>query len=441
MIKLTTRLGLITGVCAFATALVAGANAVAERREEIRAGATASLDLAVSLLHMQTESGETSRPASILAWRRGIEALRESRQLSVVMATGPRQSAALEAARIDVPGVPDWFVALLAPPADVAERRLAVGGGGDELVLRSEPGDEIARAWSEICRLVGALLACAAAAVGWSAVDLRRSLGALAEIGAALRQFALGKYSVRLAATGRPEIDEVARGFNDMADGLARVQADMSEVAQRSLAIREDERRHLAHELHDGIGQSISAIKALAVSISRKAKPDSGIGPSAMMIADVSSSMYDQVRTMMDRLRPTVLDELGLASALGNMIDGWNAHHEHMFCSFEHSDPLPELAPDVSINVFRIVQEALTNVVKHAEAGSVSVRLRTRDRRNELLLEIEDDGRGFDAAKARRGLGLVGIEERVRAIGGSLQIAAAPGQGTRFEINIPFNGN
>jgi signal transduction histidine kinase len=157
-----------------------------------------------------------------------------------------------------------------------------------------------------------------------------------------------------------------------------------------------------------------------------------------MMIADVSSGMYDQVRQMMDRLRPSILDELGLISAIGSMIDDWNTHHEQTFCGFEHAGQVPGLPADVSINIFRIVQEALTNVVKHAQAGSVMVRLSAGGAQDGLLLEIEDDGRGFDPAAARRGLGLVGIEERVRAVGGALHLVAAPGRGTRFEIHIPL---
>ncbi len=436
--RLVTRLWLIIGGTALTVSLLVGANLAAMRRDHIRMDTNASMDLAFTLLRMQLESRDPMRPASVLAWRRGLEALRESRHLTVTIAAAGRQGATIEAGRIDAPGVPDWFVNFMTPAARVAERRLALDNGSDEIILRVNPVEEIAEAWGEFSVLLGALIGFAAIAGLWVLVDVRRGLARLAEVGAALRQFELGNYAVRVAASNRPEVNEIATTFNGMAEALARGQADMRELAQRSLAIREDERRHLAHELHDGIGQSISAIKALAVSIARKARPDSGIGPSAMMIADVSSSMYDQVRTMMDRLRPSILDELGLASAIGSMIDSWNAHHEHMFCSFEHADPLPVLAPDVSINVFRIVQEALTNVVKHAEASSVSVRLFARASHGEVVLEIEDDGRGFDAAVARRGLGLVGIEERVRAIGGSLRLAAAPGRGTRFEISIPL---
>ena len=437
--RLVTRVGLSVGACALATSLLAGANLAVMRRDHIRMDTAASMDLATALLRMQLQTRDRTRPASVLAWRRGIEALRESRHLTVSIAVAGRRGATIEAGRIDVPGVPKWFVDFMHPGTRVPERRLALDNGSDEIVLQVNPASEIAEAWGECRVLLGALLVFALSAGFWLFVDLRRGLARLAEVAAAIRQFALGNYAVRVAASNRPELDEVVDSFNEMAEASARGQADMRDLAQRSLAIREDERRHLAHELHDGIGQSISAIKALAVSIARKAKPESGIGPSAMMIADVSSSMYDQVRTMMDRLRPSILDELGLASAIGSMIDSWNTHHEHMFCSFEHADPLPWLPPDAAINVFRIVQEALTNVVKHAEASSVSVRLFARTGHDELVLEIEDDGRGFDAAAARRGLGLVGIEERVRAVGGSLRLTAAPGRGTRYEIFIPFN--
>jgi signal transduction histidine kinase len=147
--------------------------------------------------------------------------------------------------------------------------------------------------------------------------------------------------------------------------------------------------------------------------------------------------MYDQVRSMMARLRPSILDELGLVSALGSMIDDWNTHHEDLFCSFEHLGAVPTLSADGAINVFRIVQEALTNVARHAQAATVSVRLRTE--RRACLLDIEDDGCGYDPATVRRGHGLLGIDERVRAMGGRLSLATAPGRGTKFSIVIPLS--
>lgn len=429
------RLWLVALICFLGGAAFAGRWFVSERRAEIRAETESAMSAASALLRMRAEA---ARPSSMLAWREGLEILRDSRHLTATVSSPGRFAAVPEPGNLSVPGVPGWFVALVLPPRLELERRLPIGSEGDEIILRARPDAEVLSAWRELRSTLVAGVTVLVSALLWMSMDLRAGLARFGDLARAIDGFSAGRHETRSAASGRPEIDRVVESFNRLADRIARSEAELSEVAQRSLAIREDERRHLAHELHDGIGQSISAIKALAVSIARKAKPDSGIAPSAMMIADVSSSMYDQVRQMMDRLRPSILDELGLISAIGSMIDDWNTHHEQTFCGFEHSGQIPDLPADVSINIFRIVQEALTNVVKHAQAGSVMVRLSVGGAQDGLRLEIEDDGRGFDAAAARRGLGLVGIEERVRAVGGALHLAAAPGRGTRFEIHIPL---
>jgi len=305
------------------------------------------------------------------------------------------------------------------------------------VIVRAEPADEILEAWRETRLALALLGGFGLVATALVLAVLRRALAPLALLSNALQRFEAGDYDVRLQPSGVPDIDRATESFNHMAGVLSASRSEMTRLAQEALAIREEERRHLAQELHDGLGQSISAIKALAVSIERKARGEGGIGASAAMIANVSTGMYDQVRSMMARLRPSILDELGLVSALANMIDDWNAHHEDVFCSFEHLGAAPTLSADGAINVFRIVQEALTNVARHAQATSVSVRLRT-DRRA-CLLDIEDDGRGFDPATVRRGHGLLGIDERVRAMGGSLSLATAPGRGTKFAITIPLS--
>jgi two-component system sensor histidine kinase UhpB len=227
-----------------------------------------------------------------------------------------------------------------------------------------------------------------------------------------------------------------------MATAQERNAAEVEELARRALVIREEERRHLAHELHDEMGQSISAIKALAVSISRRADPhDPKIKQSADTIAEVSTRVYDRVRQMMSQLRPTTLDELGLVRALEDMIDTWNSHHENVFCGFSASSRLPHLSATQRINLFRIVQEALTNVAKHAGATNASVVLEyTGDgAAGEILLRIRDDGAGFDIRTQPRGLGLVGIHERVRALGGKITLASHPENGTQFEISVPLS--
>jgi two-component system sensor histidine kinase UhpB len=250
---------------------------------------------------------------------------------------------------------------------------------------------------------------------------------------------------VRVATVGVPDIDVIAERFNHMSSVLQRSSQETQLIAQRSLVIQEDERRRLAQELHDELGQSISAIKALAVSIrARTAAFDAALTTSANTIVEVSTDIYDQVRRMMAQLRPVVLDELGLVSALQSMVDDWNARHEDTFCRFSLRGAAPPLSDHIAINCYRIVQEALTNIAKHARADEASVAIEFnqdgREKSCALGITIEDNGVGFDSASVMRGLGLVGIGERVDAMHGEMQFETAPQCGTRYRICVPNVG-
>ena len=435
--SLLLRLSMVVVCILLLTVAVGAVNLVANVRRAVSDEMSSSLELTTVLLQLQVDAADGQQTASVAAWRERLRSLRYSRHLRLSLAA-PGQHREMPIIVPDsVPGVPGWFVRVVAPRGPELVRRIPLGLDGQALIVRADPSDEILEAWGETRFALLTLAAFGLVATALVYAVLRRAMAPLAALSKALQQFEAGNYDVRLARSGVPDIDRATESFNHMASVLSDSRNEMIHLAQRSILIREEERRHLAQELHDGLGQAISAIKALAVSIGRKSEPQSGIATSATMIAEVSSGMYEQVRSMMARLRPSILDELGLVSALSSMIDDWNAHHEDLFCSFEHANPLPELPPEAAINVFRIVQEALTNVVRHAEATSVSVRLRAIDDSAQIELRIADDGKGFDAATVRRGLGLVGIEERVRAMHGKLSLAAEPGSGTIFIIVIP----
>ncbi len=435
--SLLLRLSLVVACILLLTGAVGAVNLVANVRRAVSDEMSSSLELTTMLLQLQVDAGDGQQPVLVAAWRERLRSLRYSRHLRLSLA-GPGQQGELPIIVPEsVPGVPGWFVRVVAPHSPELLRRIPLGGNGQEVMVRADPSDEILEAWGETRLALLTLAAFGLVATALVYAVLRQAMAPLAALSTALQQFEAGNYDLRLGRSGVPDIDRATESFNHMASVLSQSRDEMIHLAQRSLVIREEERRHLAQELHDGLGQSISAIKALAVSIGRKAEPQSGIATSATLIAEVSSSMYDQVRSMMARLRPSILDELGLVSALSSMIDDWNTHHEDLFCSFEHTNPLPELPPEAAINIFRIVQEALTNVVRHADASRVGVRLRALEDGEYIEISIADDGKGFDAATVRRGLGLVGIEERVRAMNGKLSLAAEPGRGTEFAIVIP----
>jgi glucose-6-phosphate-specific signal transduction histidine kinase len=213
-------------------------------------------------------------------------------------------------------------------------------------------------------------------------------------------------------------------------------------LIHKSLAVQEEERRHLARELHDELGQCMTAIQADAEIIhdlSRTANPK--IETSAVAILDVSARIYDVVHSMMQRLRPSVLDDLGLVAAIEEETQAWQQRYRNVDLDLAIKGELSHLGEAVNISVYRIIQESLTNISKHAEASCIGIRLEKRlsGGHEHLWLRIEDNGLGMETdGPAGRGLGLIGMRERVEALNGSFSVASARGRGLRIEIAIPL---
>lgn len=340
---------------------------------------------------------------------------------------------------------PDWFVRLVRPPALQLTRNIAPADSyGLQVVIEADPADEIGEAWKEARALLGLLVVFGLLAIGLVYVTLGRSLKPIDSILNALDNIERGDFQSRLPSIGLPELDVIVEKFNHMAEVLERSRAQNRVLAQKSLAIQEQERRYLAHELHDELGQSVSAIKALAVSIGQRASNQPEIAQSTRTIIDASQRIYDVVRGMMRRLRPVILDELGLVPALQNVIDEWNDRHQDAFCRFDVEGDLGDLTDEAKINTFRIVQEALTNIAKHAMATEVAISLRRAVRdlgrtREVLEISVTDNGIGFDAQRTNAGLGLLGMRERAEALNGHFEVRTSPGAGVQIRITLPMN--
>ncbi len=214
-------------------------------------------------------------------------------------------------------------------------------------------------------------------------------------------------------------------------------------LIHKSLAVQEEERRHLARELHDELGQCLTAIQADAEIIhelSGTANPK--IEASAAAILNVSSHIYSVVHSMMQRLRPSVLDDLGLAAALQEEIDAWQQRHPAVDARLSVQGDAGQLGEAINISLYRLVQESLTNISKHAGATRVDIRLivNEQDAHRQVVLEITDNGCGMQPAAGNRGLGLIGMRERVEALHGTLAIDSAPARGVRIRLAIPVPG-
>ena len=206
------------------------------------------------------------------------------------------------------------------------------------------------------------------------------------------------------------------------------------ELARQLIAVQESERRALARELHDELGQSCNAVRVEAAYIQRSSDPLQ-IAAAAQRAAAAAESLYQNVRNMLRRLRPAELDELGLLAALQALCEAWEERNG-IACIFHHDGSLENLGDAHDTALYRVAQEALANVVRHAGATRVRIHLQ-RAAPQRLSLRVEDDGRGFDASRRTRGLGLLGAAERAAALDGELQVSSTPGAGTRLLMELP----
>ena len=205
-------------------------------------------------------------------------------------------------------------------------------------------------------------------------------------------------------------------------DRLATRTAELEQLTRLMLRVQEDERRRLARDLHDEAGQVLSAVK-IELELDGRAEAGALVGRALAQVRDLSNL-----------LRPSALDDLGLVPAL-QALSTDVAEHARIDVTLQAGDLGGALAPDVEVATYRVVQEALTNVVRHAGARHVRVRL---DRRGgDIVVAVEDDGRGLDGSRLPQ-LGLLGMRERVTALGGRLEVGPASPAGTRVEATMPF---
>ncbi len=211
------------------------------------------------------------------------------------------------------------------------------------------------------------------------------------------------------------------------------------ELAQRLIALQESERRALARELHDEFGQRCSAIRAETAWLRRCAVDDrEGMLAAARRADNAAQDLYQLVRDLLRRLRPADLDALGLVAALQAQCESWE-ERSGVSCTFHHAELPASLGEAVDIAIYRTVQEGLTNVMRHARASQVRVRLE-RPSPQALQLTIQDDGRGMDVNAVSRGLGLLGARERAAAVGGGLEVDSRLGAGVRLTLRVPLPG-
>lgn len=218
-------------------------------------------------------------------------------------------------------------------------------------------------------------------------------------------------------------------------------QIELRDLSRRVIGAQEAERRLLAHELHDELGQTLNAIKIEAVGIrnaSSGAQP--ALHRAALNVIQLTDRVYSVVQAMTSRLRPVALDELGLVGALEHDLMGWRQRLPAMRFTLSVGELPQDIDESVAIALYRVAQEGLTNVVRHAEARHVTLELDFVPASAVLRLTLQDDGRGVELKAIRHGLGLGGMRERIEALGGIFRIETQPALGFRLDASVPLEG-
>lgn len=219
-------------------------------------------------------------------------------------------------------------------------------------------------------------------------------------------------------------------------------EAQRIDLLRRLVSSQESERRRIARDIHDTLGQRLTALRLKIASLRQDAAGDHKFAARVERIQQISARLDSEVSFLAWELRPSALDDLGLAEALGTYVDEWSRHYE--IAADFHSEPLPHepVNRETETHLYRITQEALNNIAKHSGADNVSVVLKRRD--DDVILIVEDNGRGFEQIRSQRkaesgkGLGLLGMSERANLVGGEVEIESAPGRGTTIYARVPF---
>jgi two-component system sensor histidine kinase UhpB len=340
---------------------------------------------------------------------------------------------------------PPWFAALTLP--DLAEQVFNLEDGS-QLVLEANPSRAILDGWDDLVRLVSVGVIALLAIHAFTFWFIARALRPFPKIAEGLRRVERGDLSVRLPPYDGDEARAIGAAFNRMAqavqekvaaeraarDAEARLEErrELGRVVDQRL---EEERRLIAHELHDEFGQSVTAIRSLAMAISGQAA-DARTGEAARLISTEAARLYDAMHGLIPRLAPLSLDSLGLAETLDGLIKDWQRRYPSVRLTLEHALP-DDLGPSVALTVYRVVQEGLINALRHAQPAQVTVRVQVDGER--LSVTVEDDGSGLPADWSRPGhFGLRGLRERVLNLGGAFAVGNRAPNGVRVAAEIPL---
>ncbi|HSE13516.1 MAG TPA: sensor histidine kinase [Rudaea sp.] len=343
---------------------------------------------------------------------------------------------------------PAWYAALVSPAPIRSELHLP----GGNLVIEANASRAVLDGWDDAVRMFEfgiVIVVLGNVFVFWL---VRRTTRPLQLIERGLEAMQGGAYHTRLPAFANAEAAAIARAFNQMAQSIednlgARqeaLEANIRLEQSRELALTvqnriEEERRHIARELHDETGQGVTAIRSLALSlVHRLSGTDQEASNTARLIADTAGQLYAAVHDLIPRLRPLALENLGLDEVLEEQVAEWRRQYPQVEFNLALAGLPQQLGESYMLAVYRIIQEATVNALRHSGTRRIDVGVRANAGR--LSLEIRDHGTGLPAGWQKPGhFGIRGLCERARMLGGEGVVENAPGGGVLVRATLPLN--
>jgi signal transduction histidine kinase len=322
----------------------------------------------------------------------------------------------------------DVAVPVLGGTAGVV--RLGMSEAGISAAISSYVKDIIK--WMAVISVVGVLVA-----YGLSRL-LTKPVAQMVE---GTQAMSLGNFKWKAPVWAKDEIGRLGAAFNKMCQELSAKEETRKQLLAKVMSSQEEERKRIARELHDGTSQTLTSLM-VGLKVIEESRTLKEVKGKTAEMRELTASALDEVRDLALELRPSVLDDVGLVPALQRYIREYSAKTDINVDSHVSNLDGHRLLPEIETAIYRVVQEALTNIAKHAEARNASFVLEFRN--SSLVAIVEDDGKGFDVGSAirsggkERKLGLFGMQERASLIGGTLTVESQPGVGTTIFLEVPL---
>ncbi len=333
---------------------------------------------------------------------------------------------------------PRWFYGLLAGPPKVLNVELpSVFKNYGSVTLRTDASNEIAEVWSDVGLTLSVLTIFCALVLAFVYWILSSAIRPLQDLTAAFARVGERDYRERVSERGPLELVRLYHGFNRMVERLQHAEQQNKRLQEQLATVQDEERADLARNLHDEIGPLLFAADVDAVAIEQLAKNGGHeqIPERVGIIRQAIGKMQRHVRDILGRLRPAVLLDVGLAHAIDNLASFWRGHRPNL--NFRLDVPDESLGETLDGTVYRVVQESLSNAVRHGNPSTIEI-LVERQSDGSVGIRIQDDGGGLKSNGRPGGVGIIGMQERVATLGGKLEVKDRPdGRGVVVSARIP----